>query len=101
MEEKEVGAKELLQAFAEAIVFIGAGAVAGCFCKGLDLSTLKGLGRLCAGVGIIGISHSVGHAAGSVISDEVGVVWDCAEEFIKGFSEEEPKGDNVVEIVNA
>lgn len=100
MEEQKGGAKELIQAIAEAVVFIGAGAVTGCFCKGLDLSTLKGLGRLCAGVGIIGISHSVGHAAGSVISDEVGVVWDCAEELVKGFSEES-KGDNVVELVKA
>ncbi len=50
---------------------VGGGAVIGAILKGQDLSGLKGIGKACAGIGIIGLSHAAGTAAGDAIERDI------------------------------
>lgn len=60
--------------------FIGAGAVTGCLLKQADLSSLKGIGKLCAGLGILGLSTAAADAAANTIEKEVDEISDFVDE---------------------
>ena len=81
MEQK----KSAVQAFIEGILgagaFIGAGAVSACILKTFDLSTIKGIAKICTGIGVIGISHAVGNSAAEAIRKDVGTGF----QFVNGY----------------
>ena len=56
---------------AHGAVYTGAGAVAGAILKNQNLSDLKGLGKLCAGVGCVGIAHWISKNAAETIDEEI------------------------------
>lgn len=62
---------ELGRTLAKAGGLIGGAAVVGCLLKGADLSALKGIGKLCAGIGIIGLGQAAGEAAGDALVKRV------------------------------
>ena len=50
--------------------YTGAGAVAGALLKNADLSNVKGFSKICAGIGVMGISHWVAKNASETLSNE-------------------------------
>ena len=94
--KKEV--KSAIKTVVNSAAFIGAGAVIGCLLKNADLRSLKGLGKICAGIGIIGLSHAAGQAAGNTLTKEVDDVFELVEEIQKATDEDD---EDVVEAVAA
>ena len=63
---KDVGwniAKTILKGCA----YVGAGIIAGAACAGVDLGPLKGVAKVCTGIGIVGIAGAVGEASANQI----------------------------------
>ena len=85
--------------------YIGAGAVAGCALKGVDLSGLKGVTKACAGLGILGISTAVADSAAEAVGKKFDEVIEVADDLSKeGEDEEEVVIDDAdipdVEVAN-
>lgn len=98
-EKKEVSFKDIAKLVLRTGALIGAGAVAGCCLRNQDLSGLKGIGKVCAGLGIIGISHAVGNAAADAIDKDVDNVCGFIGELSAMTDTEEEKSEsNVVEF---
>lgn len=98
MEKREV--RGIIKTIVNSAAFIGAGAVVGCLLKNADLRSLKGLGKICAGIGIIGLSHAAGQAAGNTLTKEVDDVFDLVDEIDKAASPDE-ESEEVSETVAA
>lgn len=98
MEEKKVSFKSIAKLVLRTGAMIGAGAVAGCCLRNQDLSGLKGFGKICAGLGIVGISHAVGNAAADAIDKDVDNVCEFIGEISTMGEKEEESNDNVVEF---
>jgi len=78
--------------------YIGAGAVAGCALKGVDLSSLKGIGKMCAGLGIVGLSAAAADAASNAIEKGVDEVTDMIDEVSsEDYEVDESDDEDVVE----
>ena len=94
--KKEV--KEIMKTVISGATYIGAGAVIGCLLKNADLRSLKGLGKICAGIGIIGLSHAAGQAAGDTLSKEVDNLCGLVDEIQSATeSEDEEEVEQVAE----
>lgn len=74
--------------------YIGAGAVAGCALKGVDLSSLKGIGKMCAGLGIVGLSAAAADAASNAIEKGVDEVTELVDE-VSAEADESEEDDEV------
>lgn len=71
---------------------VGASAVIGYLLRGQDLSGMKGLGKLLAGLGIIGLASAAGEAAGESLVHKVDGAEEVAEfllEVKEKYSEDE------------
>lgn len=75
---------DVAKLFGKAAAMIGGGAVIGAILRGQDLSGLKGLGKACAGIGIIGLSHAAGSAAGDAIERDINNLSFAAKLFFGG-----------------
>lgn len=59
--------------------YVGAGIVAGAACAGVDLGPLKGVAKVCTGIGIVGIAGAVGEASANQIDKFVDETRNLAE----------------------
>lgn len=85
--------KEIAKAVLKTGALVGGGAVVGCLLRNSDLSGLKGIGKLCAGIGIIGLSHAAGNAAADALEKDVDTVCEFIEDVQK---ESEQSSEEVV-----
>ena len=63
--------EELIAFIAEHAGIMGASAVIALLLRNQDLSGLKGFGKLCAGIGIVGLAGAAGTAAGGNLKKKV------------------------------
>ena len=82
-----------LRLLGRAATCIGGGAVVGAVLKGQDLSSLKGLGKLCAGIGIIGLSHAAGGAAGDAIEKDISNLQFASKLLMPAFEDDDEEED--------
>lgn len=98
VEKEKWTLKKIVKKVLRTGTFIGAGAVTGCLLKKADLSSLKGIGKLCAGLGILGLSTAAADAAANTIDKEVDEVADFIEDISTEDAEDtsDEEGDGVV-----
>jgi hypothetical protein len=94
-EKEKLTLKGIVKKVLKVGTYIGAGAVAGCALKGVDLSSLKGIGKMCAGLGIVGLSAAAADAASNAIEKGVDEVTELVDEVSSEADESEE--EDVVE----
>lgn len=74
-----------------AAVFTGAGAAVTSLFKNTDMSGVKGIAKLCLGIGIMGTAHWVGNEASKTIDGEIDGITGLVKAFLvdKEVAEEE------------
>ena len=84
VQQPTITCTDIAKLFGKAAAMIGGGAVIGAILRGQDLSGLKGLGKACAGIGIIGLSHAAGSAAGDAVERDINNLSFAAKLFFGG-----------------
>lgn len=78
-----------------AAVFTGAGAAVTSLFKNTDMSGVKGIAKLCLGIGIMGTAHWVGNEASKTIDGEIdGITGLVKSLLVKEDAESEEEGDD-------
>lgn len=72
-----------------AAVFTGAGAAVTSLFKNTDMSGVKGIAKLCLGIGIMGTAHWVGGEASKTIDGEIDSISGLLESILVKDEEEE------------
>jgi hypothetical protein len=85
--------KGLLKVLGSTGAMIGGGAVIGCALKGVDTTSLKGISKACAGLGILGLSHAAGNAAANAIGNDIENVSSFIETFFNNGANDEDETD--------
>lgn len=91
--EQEENSKPTVKGVVKTVIhvgtWIGSGAIIGCLLKKADLSSMKGIAKLCTGLGITGLSVAAAKTASKAMDDEVDDIAGFIEEINAPEEEEE------------
>lgn len=76
---KETKAVKVVKIVVGAAAAIGGSALAGAALKNVDSKTVKGIGKLCLPLGVVGLSHMAGNLAKKGIQESIDDTIDIAE----------------------
>lgn len=76
---KETKVVKVVKTIVGAAAAIGGSALAGVALKNVDSKTVKGIGKICLPIGIVGLSHMAGNLAKKGIQESIDDTIDIAE----------------------
>lgn len=90
-EENKPSVKGVIKTIIHVGTWVGSGAIIGCLLKKADLSSMKGIAKLCTGLGITGLSVAAAKTASKAMDEEVDDIANFIEEVNAPEEEETPE----------